>query len=1039
MKRLMWLFSFLILLNVYRTALALDTDIYVLSYEEIQVHPDALFVLDLSGSMRWTPAGATMYVSSSCGDVAYYANSETGHSTACTIDPYGTVPKYGEATCSGPFYRTARTISGVNYNSDCSRLGIAKRAIGYLLDSNNDGVVNTDDETDLGIRFGYMRFYDGNDTSGNYSTGNIKLIKGLGTPYSEIAASVNNESANSGTPLASSLNETKLYLNYHKSIDNAADCRAKFVVLITDGADTYACSGSGSEDQSTQYRRRRETIAKAKVLKDAGYRVFVIGFGAQMPHWLRNTLNWAAFYGGTDNPLVSNSGDSNAYNPSSVTSCQSSYTSHHNIEGDGDHYFASTSNNSGIPLNDPGEANLSGYAFLATNASELSDAIKDIARIILALLQDSTAYVAPVVPISQMVSGESGNRMYLGMFKPAPRTCWKGNVKKYGIASAPSGQIEIGDIVDANGNLVMDPVSNLIKDHTTSYWSTGEDGGEDAVDRGGVGTLLFNRVAARNIYTYLETNIDLTDSSNAFNLSNSAITPQKLGLDPNDTTERNNIINFIKGLDAYDWDGDGNATEKRGTNDWPQNWLQDVPQMLGAFVHSKPLIVYYGSNQSVIFAGGNDGMLHAFDDDSGQELWAFVPPNLLPNLKNLKDEGLIKFYADGSPRVYLGSDKKILVFGERRGGDRYIALDITNRTQPKFLWEISPLRAGYGELGQTWSTPQTGKIKNGTGEKWVAFISGGYDENQDNIPVVNPDTKGRGIYVLDILTGDLIWKYTRSENAAMTYSIPSDIAKVDANGDGLTDRLYVGDMGGRMWRFDIGDAGNTGAWTGKIIFNANGKIFYPPDVTLEKDGGIYEMLFFGTGDRENPKGDLTYVNGLYAVKDKNPSSPLTETDLVDVTLDLLQNPSTSDSDKANIRNQLNQKKGWFIKLDQYSGEKCLSSPLVFYGVAYYTTFTPTPPDPTDICYLGRGKGSIYMVDYRTGNAAFNLDVTNDTDVEVISRSDRRKVIGASIPSGVVMTVIGGNAVGYVGVGGGVYHLELGKSKPLIPLNWRIVF
>ena len=62
---------------MYCTAQALDTDIYVLSYEEVQVHPDALFVLDLSGSMRWTPAGATMYVSSSCGDVAYYPNAGT--------------------------------------------------------------------------------------------------------------------------------------------------------------------------------------------------------------------------------------------------------------------------------------------------------------------------------------------------------------------------------------------------------------------------------------------------------------------------------------------------------------------------------------------------------------------------------------------------------------------------------------------------------------------------------------------------------------------------------------------------------------------------------------------------------------------------------------------------------------------------------------------------------------------------------------------------------------------------------------------------
>ena len=72
----------------------------------------------------------------------------------------------------------------------------------------------------------------------------------------------------------------------------------------------------------------------------------------------------------------------------------------------------------------------------------------------------------------------------------------------------------------------------------------------------------------------------------------------------------------------------------------------------------------------------------------------------------------------------------------------------------------------------------------------------------------------------------------------MTYSIPSDISRVDTNGDGKIDRLYVGDMGGRLWRFDVGDP-DPANWTGKIIFKSNTgssdrrKIFYPPDVVLE--------------------------------------------------------------------------------------------------------------------------------------------------------------------------------------------------------------
>ncbi|MEI9476045.1 MAG: PilC/PilY family type IV pilus protein, partial [Deltaproteobacteria bacterium] len=396
--------------------------------------------------------------------------------------------------------------------------------------------------------------------------------------------------------------------------------------------------------------------------------------------------------------------------------------------------------------------------------------------------------------------------------------------------------------------------------------------------------------------------------------------------------------------------------------------------------------------------------------------------------------------------VYLGADKKILIFGERRGGDRYIALDITVPATPKFLWEIDPSipESVYKELGQSWSTPQIGKIKYGTDDKWVAFIGGGYDSNQDNDPIAGPDLKGRGVYAVDVLTGVKVWRYSYAEDASMTYSIPSDISRVDINGDGYIDRLYVGDMGGRMWRFDVGDS-NTANWAGKIIFKANGvssdqrKIFYPPDVTLERDSVDYEMIFFGTGDREHPK-EATTFNRIYAVKDKNPSTSLTESDLVNVTDDLLQDPDTSGSVKDQIKAQLQLKSGWYIILDLNLGEKVLSPPVVFYKTAYFTTFTPTFGTGTaDPCYVGEGQARIYVLRYDTGNAALNLDLSNDAGGPIVRRSDRTGVIGTAMPSGVIITFMGGVAVGYAGVGGGVYTPMLPSTKSLIPINWRIVF
>jgi type IV pilus assembly protein PilY1 len=338
--------------------------------------------------------------------------------------------------------------------------------------------------------------------------------------------------------------------------------------------------------------------------------------------------------------------------------------------------------------------------------------------------------------------------------------------------------------------------------------------------------------------------------------------------------------------------------------------------------------------------------------------------------------------------------------------------------------------------------------------KAVAFFAGGYDQcNDPNGNCGSSDQKGNAVYAIDITDGSRLWSFSKPDNSAMTKSMPSDVAALDINGDDSSERVYVGDLGGQLWRFDTVNLNNTAAWTssGKIIFKSNQsssekrKIFYPPEVSLESG---YEWVYFGTGDRENPKqetgtGTFPTQNRLYAIKDKNPSVALTETSLVDVTDDILQKPNPTSGEittQTQTRNDLKNKYGWFITLTN-NGEKCLASALIYAGVVYYTTFTPDFAAVGDICSLKEGTGRVYALQYTSGMAAFNLDLFNDTEGQpaTIYRTDRSMTIGGGIPSQVVVAIVKGDVVGYIGVGGGVYSPQMGSKRIIIPLYWRTVF
>jgi type IV pilus assembly protein PilY1 len=179
-------------------------------------------------------------------------------------------------------------------------------------------------------------------------------------------------------------------------------------------------------------------------------------------------------------------------------------------------------------------------------------------------------------------------------------------------------------------------------------------------------------------------------------------------------------------------------------------------------------------------------------------------------------------------------------------------------------------------------------------------MGGGYDPAEDIDPATpGGDTMGRAIVVLDAINGKTVWTACPSGCTAtvstMTYAIPSDITLLDRDGDGYTDRLYTGDLGGNIWRADV-NAADPKDWTVTQIASLGGtginarKFFYPPDVTAT---GAFDAVVAASGDREHPllsNASSTVTNRFYMLKDTNTGTSvasswtaITEAGLTDVT------------------------------------------------------------------------------------------------------------------------------------------------------------
>jgi type IV pilus assembly protein PilY1 len=418
---------------------------------------------------------------------------------------------------------------------------------------------------------------------------------------------------------------------------------------------------------------------------------------------------------------------------------------------------------------------------------------------------------------------------------------------------------------------------------------------------------------------------------------------------------------------------------------------------------------FYEKNKNrtkVIIAGANDGMLHAFNTETGNEEWALIPNSLLKTLNSMKTNHT--YYVDATPKVAdvwfdLNRDNKktadewktVLICGLRKGGNQYFALDITNTLDPHYLWEFpkSTDLANLAKVGQSWSEPAIGKVKIEQGtelvEKWVAFIGGGYDpyDEKKDTEAIN----GKVFFVIDIMTGEMIKEF--SGLVLMRHSFPAPPTTLDTNSDGYVDKVYIGDLGGQMWVFDVSfdeaSKKSDSQWKGQRLFKAplepfeKHNIFYQAAVAFDRQKNPW--VYFGTGNRESPTDTTNPQERFYAVMDDGKEDyPRLENNLKDVT-DL----NTFSLDQT--------KKGWYIRLEKASKrlEKVLGKPTVFNKLLYFTTYFYN--DKGDPCSVA-GDPKLYVVEYLSGGGALVLD-----DYLKGKPSERSRIIGEGVPSSPVIT------------------------------------
>ena len=399
------------------------------------------------------------------------------------------------------------------------------------------------------------------------------------------------------------------------------------------------------------------------------------------------------------------------------------------------------------------------------------------------------------------------------------------------------------------------------------------------------------------------------------------------------------------------------------------------------------------SRRGTLYVGANDGMLHAFDATTGNELYAYVPGGVYSNLIKLVNPYYAPqhlFYVNASPQAADvkfsdGTWHTLLVSGEGQGGNTVFGMDVTNPAlitsetalANSVLWEFTD-----SDMGLSMSIPAMGNTAAG----YVVFFGNGYNSVNEKpvLYAVDPKTGGTLAKI------DLCAQQSGVCNAALANGL-SSVAVVNNGGQlaGPANVIYAGDLQGNMWRVDVSSA-SPSAWTATVLFQARDAGGNPQPITEAPAVSLNPrypqlkgvMVFFGTGQLIGI-GDLgnTQTQSVYGVYDNGSASttPVTRSSLVQQVL----SAATVGSSAVRIVTTtspvtLPSNRGWYIDLSLVAGERSITQPSVEAGGALVmTTYQPS----SNLC-TGGGNAWLMVINYATGGSFTSpqIDVTRDGSV-----------------------------------------------------------
>ncbi len=598
----------------------------------------------------------------------------------------------------------------------------------------------------------------------------------------------------------------------------------------------------------------------------------------------------------------------------------------------------------------------------ATDSNELVDAVEAMISSI-----PSNTGTNEAVGISGTLL-ESGSKLFLAKFDPKT---WTGDIEAFEVSDGSKV-----DDPDADSN-DCDAKSIGSKCSATPEWNAYKENEPSDLSPDSREILTFNRIGSGNKGN------DRGDGIK-FRWADLNTTTHQVYLRNGDSAAiGESRLDYIRG-DA------SNEIENGGTFRTRLPYDEKSVTRVGAIVHSNPSFVGDGlryrfpddleskaytipSRDPMLYVGANDGMLHAYDAETGQEQFAYVPYEVFENLHKFTDPSFSYYpfvdgFIDTQDAYFSGQWRTMLVGGLRTGGQGYYALDITspqnvteNNAAASVIWEFSD--EDDADMGYTFGKPVIVKSNLGTNGRWVVLLANGYNSNEAD---GHQGTGEAVLYVLAANNGNVLKKITLPGDTSKPNGLGAPIAVSDIDVNNFStkegsstdndrwtaDYVYAGDLQGNLWKFDLSSK-SKGDWKAIKMFETPGEqpISSRPSVgsfpTVGPDGSRESrIVYFGTGSYMS-QSDLSSIDqqAFYAIVDRDECTSLTtacidDNDLVEQTLQgdntLSANPVPADGDGCKI----NLEPGVSGSGTTQISERVVNSSVVVDALVLFPTISP---------------------------------------------------------------------------------------------------